>query len=269
MNEAPSVTSGSSTTFTAGSAGTFTVTTSGFPAPALTETGSLPSGVTLIDNGDGTASLAGTPAAGTGGVYPFTITANNGVGSAATQSFTLTVDEAPSFASGSAVTFSYGDPGNFKPIATGYPTPTITEWGTLPKGVTFTNGRLTGTPTKKGTFQILFTATNGVAPNGTQIFTLTVVKFALSTTSLPTLTEGTPYGQQLSVVGGEAPYKFKVVGTLPTGLTLSKGGVLSGTVPSSVTPGTYTIDVSVKDGTKPTAQTTSGSISLTIQAAGS
>ncbi len=48
--------------------------------------------MTFIDNGDGTATLAGTPAAGTGGSYPFTITASNGIGTDATQSFTLTVD---------------------------------------------------------------------------------------------------------------------------------------------------------------------------------
>jgi Putative Ig domain len=47
--------------------------------------------VTFKDNGNGTATIAGTPATGTAGTYPITITANNGVGSAATQSFTLTV----------------------------------------------------------------------------------------------------------------------------------------------------------------------------------
>ena len=61
---APAITSAASTTFTVGSAGTFTVTTTGFPTAALSEVGSLPSGVTFVDNGDGTATLAGTPAAG-------------------------------------------------------------------------------------------------------------------------------------------------------------------------------------------------------------
>ncbi len=61
------------------------------PDPALTETGALPIGVTFVDNGDGTATLAGTPAAGTDGPYALTITAANGVGPDATQSFTLTV----------------------------------------------------------------------------------------------------------------------------------------------------------------------------------
>ena len=75
-----------------GSAGTFTVTATGNPTATFTETGALPAGVTFTDNGDGTATLAGTPAAGTGGTYPFTITATNGVEPHATQSFTLTVD---------------------------------------------------------------------------------------------------------------------------------------------------------------------------------
>ena len=66
------------------------MTTTGFPTSALSETGALPAGVTFVDNGDGTATLAGTPAAGTGGTYALTITAANGVLPDATQSFTLT-----------------------------------------------------------------------------------------------------------------------------------------------------------------------------------
>ena len=41
-----------------------------------------------------TGVLSGTPAAGTGGTYTLTFTAHNGVGSDATQSFTLTVNQA-------------------------------------------------------------------------------------------------------------------------------------------------------------------------------
>ena len=89
---APAITSANNTTFTVGAAGSFTVTTIGFPTPSLTEAGALPSGVTFHDNNNGTATLGGTPAAGTAKNYPITITASNGVGTAATQSFTLTVN---------------------------------------------------------------------------------------------------------------------------------------------------------------------------------
>ena len=70
------------------------------PTPGLSEKGALPRGVKFKDNGDGTATLSGTPAAGSGGTYPFRITATNVAGSDATQSFTLTVVGLPAAPSG-------------------------------------------------------------------------------------------------------------------------------------------------------------------------
>src|SRR5204863_4931898 len=61
----PTITSANSTAFTVGTAGTFTVTATGVPTPTLSESGSLPGGVSFVDNGDGTATLRGTPASGT------------------------------------------------------------------------------------------------------------------------------------------------------------------------------------------------------------
>ena len=40
------------------------MTTTGFPTPTVSESGALPGGVTFTDNGNGTATLSGTPAAG-------------------------------------------------------------------------------------------------------------------------------------------------------------------------------------------------------------
>jgi hypothetical protein len=96
VGTSPSITSASSTMFTVGAAGTFTVTATGTPTPSLTETGALPSGVTFKDNGNGIAMLSGTPAAGTAGSYPLTIKAHNGVGTDASQNFTLTAGSAAS-----------------------------------------------------------------------------------------------------------------------------------------------------------------------------
>lgn len=69
------------------------------PTPSLTQSGALPTGVTFIDNGNGTATLSRAPAANTNGTYPLTITGANGVGTPATQKFTLTVDQSPAFTS--------------------------------------------------------------------------------------------------------------------------------------------------------------------------
>jgi hypothetical protein len=87
-----SIVSATSVSFTVGVQGTFTVAAAGNPAATLSETGTLPSGVTFDPQ---TGVLSGTPATGTGGTinmsYPIQFTASNGVGSPAVQNFTLTV----------------------------------------------------------------------------------------------------------------------------------------------------------------------------------
>ena len=67
------------------------VSATGAPTAALTESGTLPSGVSFFDNGNGTGKLLGTPATGTKGSYAVTITASNGVSPDASRSITLTV----------------------------------------------------------------------------------------------------------------------------------------------------------------------------------
>ena len=175
-------TSAATTTFTAGSAGTFTVTTVGNPVPAIASSGTLPAGVSFTDNGDGTATLAGTPAAGTGGTYALTFSADNGGPTPTTQTFTLTVTTAPAITSAAATTFPIGAPGTFAVTTTGFPVPTITRTGaTLPAGVTWVdNGDGTGTlggtpePGTAGPYAITFTASNGADPAAVQAFTLTI-----------------------------------------------------------------------------------------------
>src|SRR5207253_5762405 len=80
-------TSVNNATFGEGTPGTFTVTASGFPAPAFSENGALPSGVTF---NTATGVLSGTPATGTAGTYNVTFSASNAV-TTVFQSFTLTV----------------------------------------------------------------------------------------------------------------------------------------------------------------------------------
>ncbi|MBV9422122.1 MAG: hypothetical protein JOZ98_04380 [Solirubrobacterales bacterium] len=95
----PTITSPAGATFVVDRAGSFTITTgSGCQTPSLTESGTLPAGVSFTDNGNGTAILSGIPAAGAGGIYHLTITASNGVSPDATQSFTLIVEAPPTVA---------------------------------------------------------------------------------------------------------------------------------------------------------------------------
>ncbi len=89
-SEPAAITSASATTFPEGSADTFTVTDTGTPAPTLSESGALPTGVTFTA---ATGVLAGTPTQT--GVFPITFTATNGIDNPATQHFTLSVFDDP------------------------------------------------------------------------------------------------------------------------------------------------------------------------------
>ncbi|HET6419778.1 MAG TPA: Ig-like domain repeat protein [Geobacteraceae bacterium] len=187
-NEASAITSASSATFTIGAAGTFTVIATGYPAPTLSESGALPSGVTF---NAATGVLSGTPAVGTDGVYHITLAAHNTSGADATQNFTLTVNRVPTITSADNATFTIGAAGTFTVTAGGYPAPTLSETGTLPSGITFNaaTGVLSGTPAvgTNNVYNLIFTASNGVSSNATQNFTLTVQFNA----SPPTLTVST------------------------------------------------------------------------------
>ncbi len=177
VGAAPTITSAASATATVGSSFSFTVKATGAPAPTMAESGALPSGLTWTDNGNGTATLAGTPGVNVGGVYDLTFTATN-TGGTATQSFTLTVRQAPAITSASSATAVHGVAMTpFKFTSTGYPVPNVTHSGTI-RGLTYTNNgngtaTLSGTPRTAGTYTLTITAKNAVG-TATQTFTLTV-----------------------------------------------------------------------------------------------
>jgi hypothetical protein len=103
---APHITSSSSATFLAGRAGSFKVIATGVPTASLSEIGPLPAGVTFTDDGDGTATLAGTPALGAAGSYRLQLTAVSGVSPDGTQSFDLIVPARPALTVAPAITGS-------------------------------------------------------------------------------------------------------------------------------------------------------------------
>jgi len=260
LNQPPAITSANNTTFTTGTAGSFTVTATGTPTPTLALTGgTLPAGVTFTP---ATGVLSGTPAAGTGGTYPLTFTASNGVAPDATQSFTLVVNQPPAFTSPSNATFTTGAAGSFTVTATGFPAPTrsLTS-GTLPAGVTFTpaSGVLAGTPAAGtgGSYPLTFTAANGVAPDATQSFTLTVNQApALTSASTTTFSVGNPGSFTVTAAGSPAPALSLTAGTLPSGVTFTPAtGVLSGT-PAAGTGGSYPLTFTASNGVAPDATQT-------------
>jgi hypothetical protein len=174
---------------------------------------------------------------------------------------------APAFTSAASTKFVKGVAGKFTPTATGTPTPTITESGTLPTGVTFTGGVLSGKSTKTGTFPITFTARNGFGPPVTQSFTLKVLTIEITTTSLPKATRGTAYSAKLTELGGLSPFTWKTNVALPKGLTLNPTtGKISGTTSATAAIGTFPIVFTVTDSATPTKDTASATISLKVKA---
>ena len=258
---ASSITSSTATTFTVGSPGTFTVTTSGWPVATISTASALPSGVTFANNGNGTATLSGTPASGTGGTYPLTITAANGVLPDATQNFTLTVNAAPSFTSLNSATFMRGGVGTFTVTTSGWPVAGISTASALPGGVTFAdNGNgtatLSGTPTTTGIYPLTITASNGVVPNATQTFTLTVnAAPAITSAASATFTVDTAGSFTVTSSGFPAP-TLSTASALPTGVSFVDNGdgtaTLSGT-PAAGTGGTYPLTITAANTTLPNA----------------
>ena len=252
VNAPPAITSPNSATFVAGTIGSLTVTATGFPAPTLSESGALPSGVTFSAS---TGLLSGAPTAS--GTFPITFTAHNAVGPDAIQNFTLIVNQSPSFSSAASTAFIIGSLRSFPVAAAGVPAPALSESGPLPAGVTFNagTGTLSGTPAAgtAGAYPVTFTAHNGVGSDATQNFTLTVTQVAAITspgsTTVVDFVVGTTRTFPVTTTG--APPPSLSIGNLPSGVTFSDHGdgtgVLGGT-PALGTVGSYPITVTAHNG---------------------
>ena len=241
VDAAPSILSAATTTFSAGQPGSFVITTlAGFPTTtAITETGQLPSGVTFEDNGDGTATLSGTPDGGSGGDYPFTVTAAavGGDSMSTPQNFDLVVNEEPSFTGATSATFEVGVPSSFTVNTdAGYPTlRTVTQIGVLPSGLTFQdNGD--GTATLSGTAAIgsgrtyplvvSSTSDNGLGLSNDENVTITVLEAPTFTSAdSETLDVGTPSTFTVTTLAGfPTTTSLTESGALPTGMTFEDKG---------------------------------------------
>jgi hypothetical protein len=121
----------------------------------------------------------------------------------------------------------------------------IASGSSIPAGLSFSStGVISGTPTTAGGPTIvIFQVTDSTSTAVTASLSITINNTppSISTTSLPNGTVGMAYSQMLAATGGTAPYAWSIVsGKLPGGLSLSSGGVISGTPtkvggPTSVT----------------------------------
>jgi hypothetical protein len=182
------------------------------------------------------------------------------------------VERAPQFSSTDAATFSAGVGDSVTVTTTGSPKPALTVVGDLPAGVTFTDNA-DGTATLAGApdagtgaaYPVTITATNGIDPEATQDFTLTVTE-APTVTSPETagFTLGTQGSFEVTTTGGfPTEVTLTLAGKLPEGLTFTDHG--DGTATVSGTPALGTVgdhDVTVTAANE--AESTTQDITLTV-----
>ncbi len=279
----PTITvSGSMPNGTAGSSYSQTISASGSGAGGYNytiNTGSLPTGLSLNSS---TGVISGTPAAS--GTYTFQLKATDAdscMGLSASYNVTIscpaislaslsggTVGTAYSqtaTASGGTASYSYAETG-----------------GGLPTGLSLNSstGVISGTPTASGTYTFQITATDADSCTGAQTYNLTfncpaitVSVLAVNNSGLPFGLTGVAYSSTNNIIGasnGTAPYSFSVSsGSLPTGLTMNTGGVISG-APSAAGTSTFTVTATDADGcanTLTTSITVGTVVSITGQPA--
>ncbi|HYH66692.1 MAG TPA: Ig-like domain-containing protein [Urbifossiella sp.] len=181
---------------------------------------SLPPGLTLDPT---TGDVVGSPAAA--GDFAFTVVATDPVGNAAERTFTIHVNPAMSSPRGDAAVLPYEIVEQTADIdlhvvgGTGTIRYAVTA-GELPPGLALDpdTGRLTGTPTTRGSYFFTVTATDGVNAVFSKDFRLDVIQF-------PLLTSGSSGTASLGGAGA---------GEIGTRVNLY--GVLDGNVAGTATP---------------------------------
>ncbi|HVS88720.1 MAG TPA: kelch repeat-containing protein [Candidatus Acidoferrum sp.] len=143
--------------------------------------------------------------------------------------------------------------------------------GGLPPGLTLVpnSGVITGAPVAAGLFTFTAQVQDSATPidTATQMLNLLVVNpLLLSPSPLPAAQAGQAYSTTLVASGGFGAQTWSLPsGTLPSGLTLSSSGIISGTPARA---GTSTFTVAVRDSNAP-PQVASASFTIVVQAANS
>ena len=234
-----------------GVAYTTLVTSAGSTGTSVWSTAGLPPGLTTTSSPSGLA-VSGSPTSA--GNFTPIITVTDAVTSVS-RTYPVTIGQAALAISGPATL-----PGGQKSIV--YTNTTMNAvggtgpytWsvlsGALPTSLTMSpsTGLISGTPSVAGPYSPVIKVTDSLGATATASYT--VVINASPVVSLPLsmpageVAIGYPT-QTMTVTGGTSPYTWSVsAGALPTGVTMTSGGVITGT-PSAAT--TYTPTIKVTD----------------------
>ena len=220
-----------------------------------------------------TGAITGTPIAQGTTTHTFTLRDSSAPQQSVQKALPLTIGTAPPVLSITTITLSSGNVGqayNQPVLATGGTLPlswTISV-GALPQNLALspTTGVITGTPTATGLAQFTVRVADSAGQQDTQQLSIQVNAAVppriTSTSPLPGGTVGTPYSEALQAQGGTGTLVWsRTAGSLPTNLTLSSAGVISGT-PTNTGTSNFTIRA-----TDALAQFDQEQFSMTIAAA--
>lgn len=204
-------------------------------------------GVTWTVSGGGALSNSTTSAttytapAAASTALSVTVTATSVADATKTATAAITVPAAPAVTTGALVAGTVGAAYSGAVAASGGIPPytwTITS-GTLPAGLTMNSaGAISGTPAEAGvgTINLTFKVTDAGTPNAlsaSATLGLTIAaapSIAFTTTTLAQGTYKSAYSASLAATGGAGALTYTLLsGTLPTGLSMSTAGAITGT----------------------------------------
>jgi prepilin-type N-terminal cleavage/methylation domain-containing protein len=209
------------------------VAAGGAPPLIWSATG-LPVGLSMSSGG----LLGGKPT--TPGTYTVTVSGTDDLKLVGKAVFTWTVNAVPSLTNPGAKTSPVGNPVTLTLARTGGTAPftwtasATSAWSAtgLPTGLSLnpTTGVVTGTPTTPGSGTVTVAVKDKFAKTASVAFTWTVIP---RPTITPLATQNSAVGNTISLqaaaTGGTGAYRWSATG-LPTGLSISNGGLISGTV---------------------------------------
>ena len=215
--------------------------------------GTLPPGLTICQS---TASgctpglISGVPT--TSDNYPFSVTATDTLGEQGVAAYSLSVDNPEiTISPFPLASATLNEPYTQQLTAAGgggsYTYVVIS--GSLPTGLSLNQatGLITGTPTDNSSFTFTIQATDQYNATGSQPYTILVSgSLRMTPPPLPTATVNIPYTTTIKANNGNGNYTYTVTPgySLPSGLSLSTTGVLSGT-PTVI--GTFPIAITATD----------------------
>jgi hypothetical protein len=227
--------------------------------------GKLPAGLTLASS---TGTIGGTPTAGGTSTFIATVRDSEKPSQSHSAAMSLTVAPSPLTISTRTLAAEVNNQPYAQSLLASGGTPGYT-WniasGSLPQGLVLnpSTGLISGTPAggQSATFTAQVSDKGNPAQTATASFIIAVPAPPITTSSsaFPSVIMGGSYSQTLSASGGTAPYTWSLTsGTLPSGISLSPSGAITGAASVS---GSSTFTATVSDSSSPVQY---ASISKTI-----